>query len=91
MLCIINDPSKYTGSFSIRRDNTCKKGGTFFLYAIYTYFWKIMELRVKKQKLMFRQDCFANVVSDFKKKMPYWPYMWIVLINIFSVSDVLLT
>ena len=34
-------------------------------------FLDIMELRVKKSK--FRQKCFANVVSDLKKKMPYWP------------------
>ena len=45
----------------------------------------------EKLKFMFRQNCFANLVSDFKKKLPHRSLMLVVLINIFSLSDVLLS
>ena len=49
-----------------------------------------MELRVKNKKLSLDKTVLL-MWSQIKKKMPYWPQMWVVLINIFSVSEVLLT
>ena len=36
-------------------------------------FLNLMEPRVKNKKNKFRNNGFANVVSDFKKKIACWP------------------
>ena len=45
----------------------------------------------KNQKFKFRQNFFANVVSDFFLNCPIRPLMWVILIDIFSVCDILQT
>ena len=53
------------GSVQIRRDNACKNGGFFFVMQI-THVSEPSGAYSKKM-FKFRQNCFANVVSDKKK------------------------
>ena len=57
------------GSFSIRRDNSCKNEGNLFLFCKLHLFLNLIEPRTKNQKLKFRKNGLANLVSDLTKKI----------------------
>ena len=52
-------------------------------------FLNLMDPRVKNKKISLKKNSFANMVSD-KKKNPLLAVNEACLINVFSVSDVLL-
>ena len=71
------------GSFSIRRDKSCKNGGNFFFLMQITHVSEPNRAYSKNLKFKFRRKRFFKCGLIGRK--------WVVLIIIFSVSDVLLT